>query len=269
MIAVGKPGREELREAGELLGIEAIDRTGLVVTSEGAFVRIFRVAPVNPLLMSGEEREKAAGTFQRLISQLRAEERIQVVVEGRPVNLDELVGECRREVEACAGPPPSRDRGARDPLALSRWRLHAALEESLRLHADSQAAVEVTHYVVVPFLARQHAARAAFASWRRGKAPARAAAAHPERPPPGGARAPRPGRRAALRARVRRHGDRAARRRAGRGAAVVLLQPHPGGPSEPVRTGRRAARRARRAGRAGGGDPGGPAAAGGDRLIEP
>ena len=50
---------------------------------------------------------------------------------------------------------------------------------------------------------------------------------------------------------------------------MVLLQPHPGRSSEPVRTGRRAARRARRAGRAGGGDPGRAAAAGGDRLIEP
>ena len=133
------------------------------MTSEGAFVRIFRVAPVNPLLMSGEEREKAAGTFQRLISQLHADERIQIVVEGRPVNLAELVGECRREVEACAGPPPSAISGARDPLSLSRWRLHAALEESLRLHADSHAAVEVNHYVVVPFLPRQHVARAALA----------------------------------------------------------------------------------------------------------
>ena len=171
MIEVRKPRREELRDAGELLGVEAIDRTGLVVTSEGAFVRVFRVAPANPLLMSGEEREKAAATFQRLISQLHDDERIQVVVEGRPVNLSELVGECRREVQACAGPAPTREEGARDPLALSRWRLHAALEESLRLHADSQAAVEVNHYVVVPFLPRQHVARAALAYWRRGKLP--------------------------------------------------------------------------------------------------
>jgi hypothetical protein len=170
MIDVSKPRREPLREAGELLGVEAVDRTGLVVTSEGAFVRIFGVSPVNPLLMSGEEREKAAATFQRLISQLHADERIQVVVEGRPVNLVELVGECRREVEACAGPAPT-ERGARDPLALSRWRLHAALEESLRLHADSQAAVEINHYVVVPFLPRQPVARAALAYWRRGKLP--------------------------------------------------------------------------------------------------
>src|SRR5438270_4025716 len=104
MIRAVRIKRGELREAGELLGVEAVDRTGLVVTSEGAFVRIFRVAPVNPLLMSGEEREKAGASFQRLISQLHADERIQVVVEGRPVNLEELLGECRREVEACAGP---------------------------------------------------------------------------------------------------------------------------------------------------------------------
>src|SRR5262245_23234328 len=111
MIETMRPKRRELREAGELLGVEAVDRTGLVVTSEGAFVRIFRVAPVNPLLMSGEEREKTAGTFQRLISQLSADERIQVVVEGRPVNLDQLLADCRREVESAAGRAPSRDGG--------------------------------------------------------------------------------------------------------------------------------------------------------------
>ena len=163
--------RRELREAGELLGVETVDRTGLVITSEGAFVRIFRVAPVNPLLMSGEEREKAAATFQRLISQLHADERLQVVVEGRPVNLDELLAGCRGEVEACAGPHPTRETPARDTLSLSRWRLYAALEESLRLHADSHAAVEVNHYLVVPFLPRQHVARAALAYARRGKLP--------------------------------------------------------------------------------------------------
>src|SRR5262249_34337046 len=156
---------------GELLEVEAVDRTGLVVTSEGAFVRIFRVAPVNPLLMSGQEREKAAATFQRLISQLHADERIQVVVEGRPAKLAGLLRSCREQMHACAGPAPDPDRQARDRLALSRWRLYAALEESLRLHADSQAAVEINHYVVVPYLPRQHVARAALSYWRQGKLP--------------------------------------------------------------------------------------------------
>ncbi|MGN6167991.1 MAG: hypothetical protein ACTHQQ_07435, partial [Solirubrobacteraceae bacterium] len=170
MIEAATRKRKDLRESGELLGVEAIDRTGLVVTSEGAFVRILRVSPVNPLLMSGDERDKVA-TFQRLLSQLHADERIQVVVEGRQVNLDELLGSFRREVEACAGVFPTRETPARDPLALSRWRLYAALEESLRLHADAQAAVEINHYLVVPFLPRQHAARGALSYWRRGKLP--------------------------------------------------------------------------------------------------
>ena len=170
MIDAVRTKRTELRESGELLALEAIDRTGLIVTSEGALVRIFQVSPVNPLLMSGEEREKAAASFQRLISQLRADERIQIVVEGRPVNLAELLLDCRREVEACAGPPPGRA-ATPDSLANSRWRLYASLEESLRLHADNQAAVEVNHYVVVPFLPRQHVARAALAYARRGKLP--------------------------------------------------------------------------------------------------
>ena len=170
MIDAVKTKGAELRESGELLGVEAVDRTGLVITSEGAFVRIFQVAPLNPLLMSGEERDKAAACFQRLISQLHSDERIQIVVEGRPVNLTELLADCRREVETCAGPPPGRA-ATSDSLSRSRWRLYASLEESLRLHADNQAAVEVTHYVVVPFVPRQHVARAALAYARRGKLP--------------------------------------------------------------------------------------------------
>ena len=74
--ARGAGGR--LPEAGELLAVEAIDRTGLIVTSEGALVRVFRVTPPNPLLMSASEREKTAGAFARLVSQLGAEETVQI-----------------------------------------------------------------------------------------------------------------------------------------------------------------------------------------------
>ena len=160
-----------LPETGELAAVEAIDRTGLIVTSEGAFVRILRVTPPNPLLMSAQEREKTAGTFQRLVSQLKAEETLQFYIDARPVNLTELLAGCRREVQASAGPAPASDRPARDPLALARWRLYAAMEESLRLHADDQAATEISAYVVVPFLPRQSVARAALAWAQRRRLP--------------------------------------------------------------------------------------------------
>ena len=72
-----------LPHAGELLAVEAIDRTGLIVTSEGALVRIFRVTPCNPLLMSAGEREKTAGAFARLVSQLGAEETVQIYIDAQ------------------------------------------------------------------------------------------------------------------------------------------------------------------------------------------
>ena len=36
-----------MKQAGELLAVEAIDRTGMVITSEGALVRIINVTPPN------------------------------------------------------------------------------------------------------------------------------------------------------------------------------------------------------------------------------
>jgi hypothetical protein len=160
----GTGGWDALPEAGELLAVETIDRTGLVVTSEGAFVRIFRVVPPNPLLMSAEERAQTAATFQRLAGQLNADQTLQIYIDARPVNLSELLGACRSEVEASAGPPPTRDHP--NARGVGPWRLYAALEESLRAHADQQAAVHVSAYVVVPFWPRQKTTEVAL-GWAR------------------------------------------------------------------------------------------------------
>ncbi len=98
-------GEPRLPQAGELLAVEYLDRSGLLVSGEGAFVRVFRVGPPNPLLMSGEERARLAGTLQRLICQLGAGETLQVYVQARPVNLGELLAGAREQVQASAGPP--------------------------------------------------------------------------------------------------------------------------------------------------------------------
>jgi hypothetical protein len=173
---------EEFPEAGDLAAVEAIDRTGLLVTTEGAFVRVLRVTPPNPLILSAEDRQAVAAGFCHLIGRLRPEQSVQFCVDARPVRLEDLLADARREVEAVAGPPPNRDRAARDATALSRWRLYAAMEESLSQHADEQAAVELSAYVVIPYLPRQHVAHAALANLRRGRlltAPlARSVAAH-------------------------------------------------------------------------------------------
>ena len=95
---------------------------------------------------------------------------MQIYIDARPVNLAELLADCRREVQASAGPVPAAS-GLVDRLALARWRLYAGMEESLRLHADAQAAVQVSCYVVVPLVPRQSVARAALAWARRSRLP--------------------------------------------------------------------------------------------------
>lgn len=151
MGALSRRDAAVVKEAGELLPVEAIDRTGLAVTSEGAFVRVLRVTPPNPLILSDEERARIARGFCQIVSRLRADQRLQFYVQSRPVKLNEILAAARREVECTSGPPPaSLEDGAADGLALSRWRLYAGMEQSLRLHADDQAAVETAFYVVCP-----------------------------------------------------------------------------------------------------------------------
>jgi hypothetical protein len=146
---------EPQSEAGDLLAIEAIDRSGVAVTREGAFVRILEVTPPNPFVMSADERARVAHGFCYLIGRLRPGQSLQFYVDARPFNLDDVLARSRHEVSAWAGPPPTSNGDPIDSRALSRWRLYAAMEESLRLHADDQAAMRTTAYIVVPYTPKQ------------------------------------------------------------------------------------------------------------------
>ena len=156
-----RPDGERLREAGELLAVEAIDRTGLIVTSDGTLVRIVRVQPRNPLLMSSEEQARTAAAFERLVGQLRAHETLQIYIDARPVNLDELLAAGRRDAQR-------RRDGERDDASADRLRLQAALEESLRRHGDEHAAVQFRAHVIVPLQPRSQRPRIT-AAWSRGR----------------------------------------------------------------------------------------------------
>jgi hypothetical protein len=149
-----------VRQAGDLLAVEAIDPSGLVVTREGAFVRVLRVTPPNPLVLTDEERTRIAHGYCQLVSRLRADQRLQFYVHSRPVNLSEILASARKDVTYTSGPPPaSLGDGAADPLSLSRWRLYAAMEQTLRTHADEQAAVQTGYYVVCPHVPSRRSRR--------------------------------------------------------------------------------------------------------------
>jgi TraG P-loop domain len=152
MIERGGTRVDERRRAGELLGVAAIDRSGLLITSEGAFVRILRVAPQNPVVQAGAERERIAAGLCSLVARLRPGQTLQVYVQSRPINIEELLEASRAEVRRSAGPPPIESEAPEDGRGRDRWRLYAAMEESLRLHARSQAAVDYSVYLALPYL---------------------------------------------------------------------------------------------------------------------
>ena len=137
------------REAGDLCAVEAIDREGLLVTSEGALVRVLRAAPKNPLVMATAEREHVGHAFGQLAGRLAAGQSIQFYIEAAPVHLDALLAASHQEAAQALRGVTDADRA--DALR----RLHGALAESLERHADEQAAVDVAYYVVVPYLPDQ------------------------------------------------------------------------------------------------------------------
>jgi hypothetical protein len=146
---------EELREAGELLAVEALDRAGVLVTSEGALVRYLRVAPKNPLVMADSERGQVSHAFGQLVARAVAGQSLQFYVEAAPVKLGALLGHSRREADRGLVPlERSGDPELRDRAGVLRG-LQGALERSLQVHADEQAAVEIGYYVVVPFVPDQ------------------------------------------------------------------------------------------------------------------
>ena len=156
--SVGRLARsrsERPAEAGELLHVEALDRSGVLVTSEGALVRYLRVTAKNPLVMGDAERAQVSHAFGQLVARIGAGQSLQFYVEATPVRLDELLGHSRREADRALAPlEQSRDTELRERGAALR-RLHEALRGSLELHADEQAAVELGYYVIVPFVPDQ------------------------------------------------------------------------------------------------------------------
>ncbi|MGH2881318.1 MAG: hypothetical protein ACRDPA_01215, partial [Solirubrobacteraceae bacterium] len=141
-----------VREAGELLALEELDQTGLAITSEGALVRVLEVTARNPLIMADAERAQLGHGFRGVLSKLRPGQTLQFYVETSPVDLASLLERVREQVRHFAGDPPLGAVANGDGLTLARWRLYAALDDSLRRHADHQAAVRTRMLVVTPYL---------------------------------------------------------------------------------------------------------------------
>lgn len=158
------------RHAGDLLPIEAIERSGLAITSEGAFVRALSVGVFNPTTLDADEQEQIAASLCALIGRLRADETIQFYVTGNPVDRSQISRDITGQVEALAGPRPSVDRPAISPLALSQWQMHDAIQQGVAQHSESHAAMDRACYAILPYLPEDKGARS-FASAVRAALP--------------------------------------------------------------------------------------------------
>jgi hypothetical protein len=151
-----RPEAEAFRAAAELCPIAAVDRAGLAITADGVFLRAIEVIPPNTLLLSHSERQLVASGYGQLVSRLRPGQSLQFYVESRPVDLAAVLEASRAEVEAVAGPMAAGAGPAvMDPDAISRWRLYAAMEDSIRRHASDQTAVRMRAICLVPYVPRQ------------------------------------------------------------------------------------------------------------------
>ena len=88
---MGRVKPAETPAAGDLCPVEALDREGLAVTSDGALIRVLRAAPKNPLVMSTPEREQVGHALGQLAGRLPAGQSLQFYVEATPVALDALL----------------------------------------------------------------------------------------------------------------------------------------------------------------------------------
>src|ERR671933_604963 len=74
--------------AGDWLPVEALGRDGLMVRSDGAFVRYLQVAPTNPLVLSDPECVELSRSFGEILSRIPARMTAIFHVEATPLPVE-------------------------------------------------------------------------------------------------------------------------------------------------------------------------------------
>src|SRR4051794_34121740 len=86
--------------ASDLLDIEALSADGLLVRSDGAFVRALDVSPSDPLVMGEAGCERMTAGFSELLSRVPAGLNVQLYAQADPVDLDVVLDEIRAQTDA-------------------------------------------------------------------------------------------------------------------------------------------------------------------------
>lgn len=136
------------RSAARLLGVVGIGEDGLVLREDGVYVRMLEVGSVNPLAVEQAEGERISAAFAQLAARLPDRQSLQLVVEGTPLELDELLASETHRCEQAAG--AAEDQGEHERARAIR-RFGIAQEQSIRTTALHVAPVRVRYLVICPW----------------------------------------------------------------------------------------------------------------------
>src|SRR4051794_3374206 len=92
--------RSQARHAAELLPISALSPDGLLVRSDGAYVRALDVTPSNPLVLDEDGAERMTRGLAELLLRGAAGMSVQLYAQGDPGGLEVLLPRCREQTDA-------------------------------------------------------------------------------------------------------------------------------------------------------------------------
>lgn len=135
-------------DPARLLGVAAIEPDGVVIRTDGVYVRLLEVGSVNPLVLEAQECDRISAAFAQIAARLPDRQCLQVYVQGEPLDLDALLAEESFGCEQAAGAAEEHGENER---AMAIRRLGGAQEQSIRTTAEAIAPVTVRFLVVCPW----------------------------------------------------------------------------------------------------------------------
>jgi hypothetical protein len=134
------------RTLADVVPLAAAEPDGLLITTDGAYVRLIECAqPLQPMRGGREHREAIRKQLEALAARVPVRQRLQVVVEAEPVDPDSALAADWREVDAAVD-AASRDGDVQRGVAMRR--LGFGLEQTVRRSARAVAAAQLRWTVV-------------------------------------------------------------------------------------------------------------------------
>lgn len=140
------------REAdlGRLLPLAALEPDGLVVTTDGRYVRAIECEGVpNPVSAGEDTLQRITNGWGGLCAQIPDRQGLCFLVQSDPLPVEEALAADRRKVDVATCDDRRHGRGA---LAVTRGRLLAAQAETVHAAAATLAVPAVRYFIVVPWL---------------------------------------------------------------------------------------------------------------------